>query len=127
VEAFRDLINRRAADIIMLDLGFTGGLSEGRRIGNMAEAAQLPITAHDCTGPVVFAASVHLSMHLPNALIQEAVRAFYTGWYTEIVTQLPHIDHGMVSPPDGPGLGMELRPEVFKRADLRQRVSNWEG
>ena len=126
VEAFRDLINRRAADIIMLDLGFTGGLSEGRRIGNMAEAAQLPITAHDCTGPVVFAASVHLSMHLPNALIQEAVRAFYTGWYTEIVTRLPRIDRGMVSPPDGPGLGMELRPEVFKRADLRQRISNWE-
>ena len=44
-------------------------------------------------------------MHLPNAMIQESVRAFWSGWYGELVTALPVIENGMVAAPDGPGLG----------------------
>ena len=49
--------------------------------------------------------------------MQESVRAFYSGWYRELVTELPVVDDGFVAPPDGPGLGTALRPEVFERAD----------
>ena len=55
----------------------------------MAEASELPVTLHDCTGPVVFAASCALSATLPNVNYQEAVRAYFTGWYREIVDALP--------------------------------------
>jgi L-alanine-DL-glutamate epimerase-like enolase superfamily enzyme len=72
---------------------------------------------------VVFTASTHLSLNAPNALIQESVRAFYTGWYGELVTALPKVERGMVTPPPGPGLGLELRPELFERPDARVRVS----
>ena len=52
----------------------------------MAETYHAPVAPHDCTGPVGFVASVHLSLQPPNTLIQESVRAFYTGWYKELVT-----------------------------------------
>lgn len=121
--AFRDLLERRAAGIVMLDLAWTGGFSEATKIAAMAEAYGRPVAPHDCTGPIVLTASVHLSLHAPNALIQETVRAFYTGWYTELVTQLPTIKDGYISAPQGPGLGTELLPEVPRRPDAIVRVS----
>ena len=71
----------------------------------MAEASELPVTLHDCTGPIVYAASCALSATLPNVNYQEAVRAYFTGWYTEIVDVLPKVENGQVFPLDGPGLG----------------------
>ena len=35
------------------------------------------------------AASTHLSLNAPNALVQESVRAFYRTWYRDLVTALP--------------------------------------
>ena len=114
---FRDLIEAHGVDVVMLDLGWVGGLTEARAIAAMAEAHHLPVAPHDCTGPVVYAASTHLSVHAPNALIQESVRAFYTGWYQEVATALPIVENGLVRPPEGPGLGMELLPDVRTRPD----------
>ena len=121
--SFRELLEQRAAGIVMLDVSWCGGLSEARKIAAMAEAYQLPVAPHDCTGPVVLMASVHLSMNATNALIQETVRAFYTGWYTELVTRLPKIEHGYVYPPEGPGLGTELVPGLEQRGDATVRIS----
>jgi len=122
-QAFRELLEARAASVVMLDLGWCGGLSEGKAIASMAEAFGLPVAPHDCTGPIVWAASVHLSMNAPNALIQECVRAFYTGWYSELVTGLPVVEGGTVRPGPGPGLGVELRPGLTDRADALVRRS----
>ena len=112
-----------AVGVVMLDLGWFGGLSEARKIAAMAEAYHLPVAPHDCTGPVVWMASVHLSLNAPNALIQETVRAFYTGWYPELVTELPRIEDGYVYPMTGPGLGTRLLPEVLARPDATVRRS----
>lgn len=121
--AFRDLLETQAAGVVMLDLSWCGGLSEARKIAAMAETWHLPVAPHDCTGPVVLAASTHLSVHATNALIQETVRAFYYGWYGDLVTQLPPIENGRIRPPDGPGLGMELLPDLEKRPDATVRKS----
>jgi galactonate dehydratase len=122
--SFRDFFEQRAIGIAMLDVSWCGGLSEARKIAAMAEAYQLPVAPHDCTGPVVFMASVHLSLNATNALVQETVRAFYSGWYAELVTRLPRIEGGYVYPPDGPGLGLELVPGIEKRADAIVRISS---
>lgn len=122
-QVFKQLIERRAASIIMIDLAWCGGLSEARKIANLAEASELPVTLHDCTGPIVYTASCALSATLPNVNYQEAVRAYYTGWYREIVTDLPTVEAGNVSPLDKPGLGTRLRPEIFERPDAVRRTS----
>jgi len=113
----RDLLESGAAAVIMPDIGWCGGLTEAKKIASMAEAYHRPIAPHDCNGPVTFMASVHLSLNAPNVLVQESVRAFYAGWYGELVTTVPVIEDGYILPPEGPGLGTELLPHVTARRD----------
>jgi L-alanine-DL-glutamate epimerase-like enolase superfamily enzyme len=120
---FKDYLQTGVAGVVMLDLSWCGGLTEARKIAAMADAWQLPVAPHDCTGPVVWTASTHLSLHAPNALIQESVRAFYSGWYRELVTELPVVQNGMISLSDKPGLGLELLPDLHRRADAICRTS----
>jgi len=120
---YKDMLDRDAMSVVMADLCWTGGLTEGRKIAAMAETYHRPFAPHDCIGPVGFAAAVHMSFSQPNTLIQESVRAFYRGWYTELVTAVPRIENGYVHPMEGPGLGIELQPGVFKRPDLTTRHS----
>lgn len=121
--AFRDLLETGAAGVIMLDLSWCGGLSEARKIASMAEAWHLPVAPHDCTGPVVLCASTHLSLNAPNALIQESVRAFYRTWYRDLVTALPVVENGYITVPPGPGLGLELAPDLHQKFTVSRRVS----
>ena len=121
---FKEMMAKRATGIVMLDLSWVGGISEAKKIATMAEAHQLPVAPHDCTGPVVFTASCHLSLNAPNALIQESVRAFYYGWYGELVTELPKIGDGHIFPLEGPGLGTALLPDILKRKDAHIRRSD---
>lgn len=122
--AFRDLIETGAAGVFNLDISWCGGLSEARKIASMAEAWHLPIAPHDCTGPVVLCASTHLSLNAPNALFQESVRAFYRTWYRDLVTALPPVKQGRITVPPGPGLGMELNPELDRAFTTYRKTSD---
>jgi L-alanine-DL-glutamate epimerase-like enolase superfamily enzyme len=120
---YKDLLERDATHVVMVDLCWTGGLTEGRKIAALADTWQRPFAPHDCTGPVGFVASVHASLSQPNTLIQESVRAFYRGWYLELVTEMPKIEGGYVYPMEAPGLGVDLLPAVYERSDLTVRRS----
>lgn len=120
---YKDMLDHDAVGIVMVDLCWTGGLTEGRKIAALGEVYHKPFAPHDCTGPVGFVASVHMSLAQPNTIIQESVRAFYTGWYKELVTELPTIKDGHAIPMEGPGLGTDLLPTVFDRSDLTVRRS----
>ena len=121
--SFREYLETGVAGVAMLDLSWCGGLSEARKIAALAEAWHVPVAPHDCTGPVVYAASCHFSLHARNALIQESVRAFYTGWYTELVTELPPITKGEVTVNMKPGLGIDLLPDLDRRKDASVRTT----
>ena len=111
------MLEKHATDIVMIDVTWVGGLSEARKIGYAAETYGLPFAPHDASGPVTLMASTHLDMHLPNAVIQETVRAFMRTWYADVVDVLPEIKDGHITAPDTPGLGMKLLPEVVERPD----------
>jgi L-alanine-DL-glutamate epimerase-like enolase superfamily enzyme len=102
---------------------WTGGLTEARAIAILAETHGIPVAPHDCTGPVTFAACVHLVLSRPNGLVQETVRAFLRTWYGELVEGLPPIADGHVSVSSEPGLGLRLKPGLEDRADVRRRIS----
>ncbi|MCC6629592.1 MAG: mandelate racemase/muconate lactonizing enzyme family protein [Chloroflexi bacterium] len=121
--AFRELLEKKAVGIVMLDPGWVGGISEARKIANLAEAYHRPFAPHDCTGPVVYTAGTHLCLALPNAMIQEGVRAYYYGWYNDVVTDLPDVRDGTVAAPSGTGLGTRLRQEFLARPDLVRHVT----
>jgi L-alanine-DL-glutamate epimerase-like enolase superfamily enzyme len=123
---FRPWIEKAAADIIMPDLSWGGGLSEGRKIAAMADTAYLPLTCHDTIGPVALWAATHLMLNAPNALIMETVRAYTDGWYNDVVTDRIPLADGMLSLPDRPGLGTRLQDGFADRPNARVEVTTEE-
>jgi galactonate dehydratase len=121
---FRDMLERQACDIVMLDVGWCGGLTEARKIAALAESYQRPVAPHDCNGPVVWAASIHFMLHIPNALIMEAVRAYYSTWYQNVLTEVPAVKDGYIYPLNSAGLGTRLLPDLLKRPGVAVRRSD---
>ena len=118
---YRYLLDLKALSLLIMDLSWCGGISEARKIAPMAETYQVPVAFHDCSGPVVLTASTHLALHTRNCFVQEIVRAFYYGWYADVLTALPPLSQGKITVPDAPGLGVALQPDVLTRADARIR------
>ncbi|GGT16697.1 mandelate racemase/muconate lactonizing enzyme family protein [Nonomuraea spiralis] len=120
---FKPLLDSGGVDILTLDVQWTGGLTEARKIASLADAYGVPVAPHDCTGPATLAGCVHFACSQPNGLIQETVRAFLRTWYDELVTGLPEIEDGQVRPGRAPGHGVVLRDGVAERDDVERRVS----
>ena len=114
---YRQLMERRAADIIMIDPTWVGGITESRKVATLAESFGLPVAMHDCTGPFTLMAGLHLALSAPNAIYQESVRAYIRTWYSELVPHSVDIVKGQILPPTAPGIGTHLLPEVFNRED----------
>lgn len=121
--AFRQVLERHAAHIVMPDLIWTGGITETVKIATLADSYHLPIAPHDCTGPVNVFACLHVCLAMPNTMVMETVRGFVEGYYREIVTEPVPIREGHASLGTGAGLGVALRPEVLARPDVSTRIS----
>jgi len=116
--AFRELLENRAARIIMPDICWCGGISEAKKIATLAETYYLPVAPHNCGGPVLHTASLHLAANVTNLYILESVRRHYLDEYRGIVTTSPAPVNGEFRLPPGPGLGVELCPGVLAREDV---------
>ena len=120
---YREVFGRGAIDVAHFDIGWIGGLTEGKKIAALAETYDRPIAPHDCTGPAQLVANTHLVLSTPNALILETVRAHLQGYYQACVTNLPRIEAGFAYPLTGPGLGTALQPDLHHRPDATLRRS----
>jgi len=120
---FRPWIEKNAADIIMPDLSWGGGITEGRKIASLADTYYLPITCHDTIGPVALWAAAHLMLYIPNAMIMETVRGYIDGWYNDVVTDQIPIREGHLELPPKPGLGTRLRDDFVNRPNARIEVT----
>ncbi len=121
--AYRQVLEARAAHVIMPDLIWTGGITEGRKIAVLADTFHLPITPHDCTGLVTIFANLHICASSTNAILLECVRGFYRGWYTKVYTNNVEIEGGKASFPAVPGLGTRLKPEFLADPQTSVRAS----
>ena len=110
-------------DYVTVDVQWTGGIGEARKVAALADAYAVPIAPHDCTGPATLAACAALTASQPNGVIQETVRAFLRTWYGELVTGLPVVEGSVLRLAGRPGHGVELRPEVLVSPDVARQVS----
>jgi galactonate dehydratase len=112
---FRELLENCAAQIIMPDIAWCGGISEGKKIATMAETFYLPVAPHNCGGPILHFATAHFAANATNLFIMESVRRHYGEEYDGLVTRklVPGAD-GYLPLPPGPGLGVELSADVLK-------------
>lgn len=120
---FKPLLDGAALDVAIVDLGWTGGITEARKIAALADIYGVPVAPHDCTGPFSLSAALHWVSSSPNGMVQEYSRAFYESWYQEFVDELPVIEGGRMRPSDRPGLGMELSDRILKDPETRLRTT----
>lgn len=123
----RDWLTHHTSQIVMTDPVWNGGIAETRKIANMAEAFGVPIVLHNVAGPICHAVCMHLGAHLPNLYFVESVRAFYKTYFPILSDFAPTVMDGHLAIPEGPGLGVTLRPEMLERADVTRQISEGEG
>jgi len=111
---FRDLLERRAVDIVQPDLSICGGLSEARHIASLASAYQAQMAPHLWGGAVLFAAGLHLAAATPNVTILEHCHGYNPLLREMVPEQFPVVD-GCIEVSDRPGLGVTPDPEVVAR------------
>lgn len=124
--AYLSLLREGAADYIMVDPTWAGGISETRRIIELAQAHNVPATMHDCTGPLTLIAGLHCSVASANVVFQETVRAHLRTFYPRLIDRQPRIEQGYLLPPRDPGLGTALLEEWFQPGQNQYRQSRLE-
>jgi galactonate dehydratase len=111
--SYLSLLQARAADYIMVDPTWAGGISETRRIIELAQTFNVPATMHDCTGPLTLFSGLHCAIASANVVFQETVRAHIRTFYSHLIDRQPLIENGRLIPPADPGLGTALLPKLF--------------
>jgi len=116
---FRTILEKRAADIIMPDIHKCGGLSEGKRIAEMAHTYYVPVAPHAQASPLGMMAAAHMLVTIPNYLVYEwhwSHPASRWQLWKDYVKEGDIIVKGHISPPDRPGIGVEMNEEAVKKS-----------
>ena len=108
---FARVLEKQAAQIIQLDVGQCGGITEAKKIAGMAEAHYAVIAPHMYCGPVAAAAAIQIDTCSPNFMIQEANQG---PLHKKIFKEPLVFENGFIIPPTGPGLGVEFDQDVLK-------------
>lgn len=108
--AFRELIVRDAAHFIQCDISACGGVSEAKRIGELAHIFHRPPTLHASSSAVVYAASLHVAASLPN--VHSVEHHMLHQWLWNLASgDIFAVSGSTVAPPAGPGIGFTITPD----------------
>ena len=109
---FTAVLRAGAAEILQPALGRAGGIWEMKKTAAIAEAFNAQMAPHLYAGPVEWAANIHLAASIPNLLLLETIE---TDFHRDLIGGAISVDGGFVTPPDAPGLGIEI-DEALARA-----------
>ena len=92
-----------------------GGITDIRKIANLAETYGAEVAPHQCSGPIAHVASINAMSVCRNFLVQEW-EAADNDLYLELTAgKFPVQKNGTVALPDGPGLGLSVDFTEFKK------------
>ncbi len=117
-EDYRLVLEKRAADYIVIDPTWVGGISQTLKITDMAQAYNVPVMMHDCTGPLTLLAGIHVGVARGNIAWQETVRRNLRVTYPELITNPIEVQNGRCLVPEASGIGADWRDEVFTAPNL---------
>ena len=96
------------------DVSRSGGITETRRIIDLADTFNAYYAPHAWGGILCGTASIHLAMAAPNFLICELDQVI-NPLRDELATEPYDFRDGCLHVSDKPGLGVELDPEAVER------------
>lgn len=110
---FRPFFEDGSLAVIQPDLGTCGGITEGKKICDMAHVYDMTAQIHVCGGPIMTAASLQLECAIPNFAIHELHRYALLEANTKTCKYNYLPKNGMYEIPDLPGIGQELTDETI--------------
>jgi len=116
---FRELLEKKAADIIMPDFQKCGGILESRKIADLAHAYYVPVAPHCVVSPIGTMASCHVCAAIPNFLVLEWHWISAIETWKDFVKEGEIIQKGFVTMPERPGLGVEMNEEAARKVQMR--------
>lgn len=102
IQPFRQMLEARSVDIVMIDLVRVGGITQWMKVAGMAEAFNLPVVSH-----LIPEIHVHLITAIPNGQIVE-----YMPWTRQVFDNPPLPENGEIAVPEAPGLGLSFTREI---------------
>ncbi|MBM3941591.1 MAG: mandelate racemase/muconate lactonizing enzyme family protein [SAR202 cluster bacterium] len=105
---FRNMVEHRSIDIVMVDVLRVGGITQFRKVAGMAEAFNLPVVSH-----LVPEIQVHTMTAIPNGLTVE-----YMPWTLRLWEETPAIEDGQIVVPQKPGLGLQFSQDAFRQYQI---------
>jgi galactonate dehydratase len=115
---FKRYLENGGLDVVQPDVSHAGGITESKKIADMASSYDAALAPHCPIGPVALMSSIHVMATASNALIQEQILSRTDGWerYVEDPAPLEH-ENGFVELPTDPGLGIEVDEDVVRELD----------
>jgi L-alanine-DL-glutamate epimerase-like enolase superfamily enzyme len=120
---FLDLMDRGGVQVVQPDVGRVGGLTEARRVCELAAERQRLVVPHGWKTGITVAATAHLAAvtghmpffeYLPQQVAESALRR-------DLVTDELELVDGQLTLPQRPGLGVELNAAALERFEEAAR------
>jgi len=115
---YRELLEKNGVDILQPDFQKVGGLSEARRVANLAQTYYVPLAPHCVVSPISMMASAHVCVSIPNFVVCEWHWINHPDLWKNWVKEGEIIQKGYVTPSDKPGLGVEMDESVARKAQI---------
>lgn len=119
---FLQFMANEGVHVIHPDLAFVGGLTGGRKIADLAELYYIPVVTHNVGSYVQLAATAHWGASVRNFLMTEC-RIPQGELYAEMAAESIVVKDGKLKVPGGPGLGLNLTPELMNEII---EIGKWE-
>ena len=126
---FKGLFEQGVVDLIQPDVSHAGGITEVKKIADMAEAYDVAMAPHCPLGPIALASCIQVDACSHAALIQEQSLDIHYNETSDVLDYLadPSVfeyEDGYVDLPDGPGLGIEIDEDHVR--EMAERDVDWQ-
>ena len=115
---YRQFFEDNSLGIIQPDICNCGGITEGKKICDMAHVYDVGVQIHICGGPISTAAALQVEAVIPNFVIHEHHEAAMLDENINLCKWDYQPVNGYFSVPDRPGIGQELTDETIKRSEV---------
>ncbi len=114
-QGFYPFLRDQAVDYIYPDIAFCGGITSIMKIAAIAAVHRIPIATHNVGGIWLTMASIHFGLSIHDFLTSEAAMTGAGGGVLAHAVTPPVVKGGLATPPEAPGLGVELNEDVYRR------------
>lgn len=115
---FRPFLEDGSLSVIQPDICTCGGITDVKKICDMAHVYDVTVQIHVCGGPISTAAALHMETAIPNFIIHELHRYALLEPNTQTCKYNYLPKNGMYEVPELPGLGQELTDDTIKKSDV---------